>query len=847
NFARAMILRGKGVTLRNQIVAGATAEPLDPYIAGTKLTRSAWYRFDALVSSSFARVVVKHAASVKFGVFVLTDNDGGAGALTLVSEANAAGVGTESPVLQIYKDLRYYVCVETAGLFDISVHQPGQDNDFFDDAAVLVGNMDVVQGSTFNATNTDDTPAAATTAPAANLGAGVWYTWTPAFNGAAVVSTNFSYLFGSQGHDTVMAVYTGTTLANLVQVGASDDEGLGYNSRATFTAVSGTQYHIWVGTYGGTEDNGGNFSLEYFPASSVGEFQIYRSSSRISEQQGAGYQVEVRRLFAGTGVPSVTIATSNGTAIAGSDYAPFSTVLPFANAGGGDAAYLATVPVTALQDGVTEPDENFTLTLSAPTLGATVGGSKTMTIANDPAPVAPGFTTTTLTVKESAGTISIPLQRSSFQGEVQVQIAASTNGFQGARQDNDFYLANPTPTLTFHVGEGLHFLPLAVFNNAKADGTRYFTLNVSSLTPGAVIEGSDSLQVTIEDDEPVTFRPGYINSYFNSDLSGSVEAKVTGAGVLTGKLITAHGTFPFTGKLSATGGFVVRIGPPTKLRTLTLQLTSFINNSYFLTLGDGELGTEQNSITVASDFSTIDPCPQAGLYTVADGTSTFGNLSDPSSKLIQAVVASGRVDKLGNLTYTGRLFDGTAFVATGGVRPDGWGVASVGLYANQGRITFSSAMPTTPDVDGGCFIDLVRPGRANQTVELPGVNASVGSARIAIYTPPPPGTRILTVWNPAGAAKAVLTKGGYAVATTQTLNVSPTNVVTSSAPSIVPTLKLTLTSATGMFSGTVTPPGSISKPISGALLQTAGTSVGRGFFLNSGAPPNIGQLLLSGP
>jgi large repetitive protein len=86
---------------------------------------------------------------------------------------------------------------------------------------------------------------------------------------------------------------------------------------------------------------------------------------------------------------TVAYATSNGTATSGSDYTSTSGTLTFAV---GETSKTINVPVSG--DGLIEPDENYTLTLSAPTGESSIAdGSATGTITNDD--VAPAVTSVT--------------------------------------------------------------------------------------------------------------------------------------------------------------------------------------------------------------------------------------------------------------------------------------------------------------------------------------------------------------------------------------------------------------------------------------------------------------------
>lgn len=93
-------------------------------------------------------------------------------------------------------------------------------------------------------------------------GRSVWYKWTPSVSGEAVVD-----VLGSS-FDTLMAVYTGTDVASLTEVGSADDQSsLVYCGRVTFNAVAGTTYYIavdgWFNTSAGAVSTG-SIALHYY-------------------------------------------------------------------------------------------------------------------------------------------------------------------------------------------------------------------------------------------------------------------------------------------------------------------------------------------------------------------------------------------------------------------------------------------------------------------------------------------------------------------------------------------------------------------------------------------------------
>lgn len=112
-----------------------------------------------------------------------------------------------------------------------------------------------------------------------------------------------------------------------------------------------------------------------------GALQFNASSFSLAEN-GGSMTITVTRTGGSTGAVSVQFATSNGTATAGSDYTANSGTLSFA-----DGETSKTFTVAVLDDNAVEGDETFTLTLSNPTGGATLGtpASATFTIVDDDA------------------------------------------------------------------------------------------------------------------------------------------------------------------------------------------------------------------------------------------------------------------------------------------------------------------------------------------------------------------------------------------------------------------------------------------------------------------------------
>jgi hypothetical protein len=105
-----------------------------------------------------------------------------------------------------------------------------------------------------------------------------------------------------------------------------------------------------------------------------GAFRFAQSTTTASEQALKAI-VTVNRVGGAKGTATVVYSTSNGTALAGSDYTTTSGTLTFLP---GEASKTFAVPL--VKDGQSEGEESINLTLSSPTGGATLGDPAMATI-----------------------------------------------------------------------------------------------------------------------------------------------------------------------------------------------------------------------------------------------------------------------------------------------------------------------------------------------------------------------------------------------------------------------------------------------------------------------------------
>ena len=128
--------------------------------------------------------------------------------------------------------------------YKAAVNRP--PNDTFAKATVISGQRCTLGGSNKDAAAKES--GEPDHAGYASAKSSIWWKWTAPHNGKVQIDTIGSSI------DTVLAVYTGSSVDDLTSVTYDDDNGEGFTSRVDFTAAKGTTYSIAVsgvsGEYG---------------------------------------------------------------------------------------------------------------------------------------------------------------------------------------------------------------------------------------------------------------------------------------------------------------------------------------------------------------------------------------------------------------------------------------------------------------------------------------------------------------------------------------------------------------------------------------------------------------------
>jgi Subtilase family len=165
---------------------------------------------------------------------------------------NANGVLTALVSFTAVKGTTYAITVDgfngASGNVTLAISASGAAaNDNFASATAISGAMGSVTSHSANSTAESGEPAHG----GQTAGQSIWFDWTAPSNGDFVFNTDGS------DFDTVMAAYTGSAVNALTQVASNDNQGAASTSAAgtassagasqiTFTATSGTVYHIAI-------------------------------------------------------------------------------------------------------------------------------------------------------------------------------------------------------------------------------------------------------------------------------------------------------------------------------------------------------------------------------------------------------------------------------------------------------------------------------------------------------------------------------------------------------------------------------------------------------------------------
>ncbi len=522
------------------------------------------------------------------------------------------------------------------------------------------------------------------------------------------------------------------------------------------------------------------------------------ASSAVPES-GGNAVITVRRTVTLSGAIAVSYATSSGSAIAGSDFTESSGVLNFAAF---ETERIIVVPIAT--DAIAEGDETFTVTLSAPTGGATLGSGSGHIVTITGAPTL-ALASNMASVGENAGAVSVHVVRTgSTTGSVSVQYSTSPGTASGAD-----YTAT-SGTLTFGPGVMQQTITVPILTDALIEGNETFTVNLASPTE-ALLGATTSAEVTISDVVPArnaNFH-GLANRRATAGLGGIV-LKTTVKNRVTGKLQVNGLTYAFSGPLDEAGAlmevFSVKVSRVKVQRTLTLQRSNdgLAMNGTF-TLEDGTI------YDIAADADALDEQAVSAYNALL----TSGNLRGFARSVVKTS---------GVVSIKGCLPDGRAFTHSSHIAANGNVAIFVPLYARErgylgGTANIASGKITAllswekPPKPGSVFSG----GFDDQSLTLSG----------ALYTFTA-GQRVLSEFDTTnGTGNAHFTGGGLASEFVLPLTYSTDNKI-----AFPQNAALKLVPATGRFKGWFKDSGGVRHSVEGIVVPGEDADIAEGYFIN---------------
>ena len=411
----------------------------------------------------------------------------------------------------------------------------------------------------------------------------------------------------------------------------------------------------------------------------------------------------------------VMLETSDGTAMAGSDYTALSggsaMVVFAANATG--AALRQTVSVAISNDDVDENDETFTVSLGTLPDGVSGGGTVTVTITDDDTPTASFTGAATRSVAEAAGTVELTVELDSTPiADIRIPVmtnnGSATVGQDYSRVSRDLVFAAAASGAALR-----QTVSVPVLNDTADENDETFTIGFGTL-PSSVAAGAvPSVTVTITDDDvpvlsvaadPTTITEGATSTITitatiapANDLT--IPYTIAGSGITTADYTLTTGGTTLTG---STGNVTL----PASQMSVALTLTA-VNDAdadpetltWTLAAGTGYTVGGTNTATITIDPATV-PTVQFSVATlgVTEGTDSTATVTVALSEAAtdQIVVPIMTMDGTANAgsDYTA-LTENVTF-ATGEMSKD-ISIAITDDSVVEPDETFTVSLGTLPD------------------------------------------------------------------------------------------------------------------------------------------------------
>ena len=490
------------------------------------------------------------------------------------------------------------------------------------------------------------------------------------------------------------------------------DIGFGANGRVITNIGGFDQANDVVETAAGrilaAGDGSNNFALaQYVGGTAPGQFRFDAAAFQVNED-GGNIAIEVRRVCGADGPVSVEFATSDGSAIQGTDY---TTVVQRLNFADRQTVQTITVPIT--DDNLAQGNLDFDVELRDAQGGAglAVPAAATVTIVDDESPGQIQFTSITYTATETDGNAVITLERLVGQtGAVTAQVVV-TGGTATAGQD----FTGTTFPVNFADGEESKTISIPLNNDALTEGDETVNLALQNPTGGATLGFRANAILTLED--PPIFDFGDAPAPYPTTLAEN-GARHAAAGLTLG----ANRDSEANGSHSATASADDTTGVPDDEDGVTFGTVTVgaLGATATVNVAGATGGARLDAwIDFNGDGSWGGPAEQiASGVTVVNGNNTIA-FDVPSEAKDGTTFARFRLSTVGNFGPEGIAADGEVEDYAVTVTPP---LTACGAFGGQNLLPTGPLGASTPfsvfaaDVDGDGDLDALSASQFNDEI-----------------------------------------------------------------------------------------------------------------------------------
>ena len=381
------------------------------------------------------------------------------------------------------------------------------------------------------------------------------------------------------------------------------------------------------------------------------------SINDVTDTEGVGATSDFTVTLSAVSGQTVTVswATANGTALAGSDY----------TAAGGTVTFdpgetTQPISVSLLNDGTSEADETFVVNLSAPVNATIADGQGVATIQDDDA--VPTLSINDVTDTEGVGATSdFTVTLSAVSGQTVTVNWATANGTALAGSD----YTTASGTVTFNPGETTQPVSVSLLNDGTSEADETFVVNLSAPVNATIADGQGV--ATIQDDDAVPTLS--INDVTDTEGVGATSDFTVTLSAVSGQTVTvnwatANGT-ALAGSDYTTASGTVTFNPGETTQPISVSLlndgTSEAEETFVVNLSapvNATIADGQGVATIQDD----DAVPALSINDVTD-TEGVGATSDFTVTLS---AVSGQTVTVNWATANGTALAGSDYTAAGG-------------------------------------------------------------------------------------------------------------------------------------------------------------------------------------